>query len=119
MKHHQAFFITISIACFPSFAFSGETCIGGMMQKAPQPVHNEGDPSCPPAGCSFVCVAIPASAAKTGETISVYPHPHGLFNYELGETGVSDGTQQFCYTLKNWSDTDERSYSVCVQYREE
>jgi hypothetical protein len=43
MNHHEALFIAISIACFPFSAFSEATCVGGMMQKAPQPVHNEGD----------------------------------------------------------------------------
>jgi hypothetical protein len=111
--------LALSSASFPFAASSSEVCVGGMIQKSQQGIQDDSEPSCPPAQCAYPCVAIPASSQKTGDTISVYPNPNSRFNYKLGEEGVSDGTQQFCYTLKNWSDTDDRSYSLCVQYKEE
>ncbi|MGO8953313.1 MAG: hypothetical protein ACLPWS_06925 [Rhodomicrobium sp.] len=114
-----AFLLAFTIVSFPFSASSSEVCTGGMIQKSPQSVHDDNDPSCPPAQCAYVCVAIPASAKKTGDTISVYPDPNNWFSYKLLEEGVIGGTQQYCYALKNWSDAGDRSYSLCVQYKYE
>jgi hypothetical protein len=109
----------LSVVSFSFSASSKETCVQGMIEKSSQRVHKESDPPCPPAQCAYSCVAIPASAKKTGDTISVYPYPGKWFNYKRLETGVSDGSEQYCYALKNWSDTNARSYSLCVQYEDE
>lgn len=114
-----AFLLALSIVNVPVSASSGEACVGGMLQKSPHHPHEGREPSCPPAQCTYVCVAIPASSKKTGETISVYPDPSKWFNYEFIEKGVSEGTQQYCYKLKNWSDVSDRSYSLCIQYQYE
>jgi hypothetical protein len=111
--------IGLSLCLVPGLALSKEVCTGGMIQKGPQPVHDEDDPTCPPARCADACVGIPASAAKTGETVSVYPHPNRAFNFKLNREGVAGAIQEYCYTMKNWGDEDERSFSLCVQYKDE
>jgi|SRR5271166_2352589 len=100
-------------------AFAKEACTEGMIEQAPAPVTEEKEPACPPAMCADACVDIPASSQKTGETISLYPNPNKGFAYKLGFEGAVGSVQRFCYTIKSWSPVQQRSFSLCIQYRDE
>jgi hypothetical protein len=102
-----------------SSSLAGEVCTGGMVPKAPGLVKGGSEPSCPPAACADACAAIPASSVKTGETVSVYPRPGEAFSYRLNREGVTGAAQEYCYTVKNWSNSGERSYNLCVQFKDE